>query len=55
MLQGRGRGDQYVNVIVDTPKRLGKEERELFEQLAEFDGKQGRDRGLFERVRDIFN
>ena len=34
-LQDRGRGDQIVTVTVTTPDSLTKEQRELFEKLAE--------------------
>lgn len=32
-LHGYGRGDQYVRIIVKTPKRLSKRAKELFEEL----------------------
>jgi molecular chaperone DnaJ len=51
-LDGRGRGDQFVTVLVRTPERLTKAQRELFERLAEIEGTD--DGGLFERVRNIF-
>jgi molecular chaperone DnaJ len=54
-LGGRGRGDQFVTVNVRTPERLSPEQRELLESLAELDGDEVAGRGLFERVRDIFN
>ena len=34
-ISGRGRGDEYVRVIVKTPKKLTPRQRELFKQLAE--------------------
>ena len=63
-VSGRGqRGDLLVTVTVVTPKKLNKEQKKLLEQLSaslpkeKFEptpvGDQG-DRGLFERVRDIF-
>jgi molecular chaperone DnaJ len=54
-LDGRGRGDHYVTVQIRTPKRLGKERRELIEQLAELDGEEHDEPGLFDRVKNIFN
>lgn len=54
-LGGRGRGDQYVTVAVRTPTRLTSEQRELFERLAEIGGDEVSGKGLFERVKDIFN
>jgi molecular chaperone DnaJ len=54
-LDGRGRGDHLVSVVVVTPRRLSAEQRELYEQLAELEGEEPPDRGLFDRVRDIFS
>jgi molecular chaperone DnaJ len=54
-LDGRRTGDQRIEVRVRTPERLSAEQRELFEKLAEIEGEEAGDRGLFERVRDIFN
>ncbi len=52
---GGGRGDQYVTVVVRTPTRLTAEQRELFERLAGLEGEEASGRGLFDRVKDIFN
>lgn len=54
-VDGRGRGDQYVEVRVHTPTSVSKEQRRLLEQLAELDGEIPGERGLFDRVKDIFN
>lgn len=35
VLQGRGRGDMYVRLIVDVPSKLSREQRKLLEQLRE--------------------
>ncbi len=60
---GRGRGDLLVTVRVTTPKKLSKEQRKLLEQLAttlpddKFEPtpvEDHADRGLFDRVKDIF-
>jgi molecular chaperone DnaJ len=32
---GYGRGDEYVEIVVETPTRLGKKQKELLQQLAE--------------------
>ena len=53
-LDGRGRGDHYIEVRVLTPQSLDTDQRELFEKLAEVEGEPVEDRGLFDRVRDIF-
>jgi molecular chaperone DnaJ len=37
-LQGGGRGDQHVRVLVETPTHLGREQRELLERFAALSG-----------------
>lgn len=54
-VDGRGPGDLYVAVHVHTPTSLGKEQRRLLERLSELDGEIPTERGLFDRVKDIFN
>lgn len=68
-MRGYGKGDQYVTVIVETPKNLTDEQRALFEQLAEsldrYDGKKPEkearrsekkkeDKGFFDKMKDLF-
>ncbi len=63
-VNGRGRGDLFATVQVQTPKKLTKEQRHLLEQLANVLPKEkfeprGRaephdERNLFDRVKDIF-
>ena len=61
-VSGRGRGDLLVTVQAITPRKLTREQRKLLEQLAailpaqEFEptSREGDDRGLFEKVKDIF-
>ena len=54
VVNGNRRGDQYVTVQVRTPKRLSDEQRQLLEQLAEVEGDDTGERGLFDRVKGIF-
>ena len=54
-LDRSGRGDLHVTVQVRTPKSLTAEQRQLLEQLGELDGSEPAERGLFDRVKDIFN
>ena len=35
MLNGRGRGDQYVTVYIETPKNLNKAQKEALMKFAE--------------------
>jgi molecular chaperone DnaJ len=61
-VSGRGRGDLLVTVQAITPRKLTRDQRKLLEQLAdtlpaqEFEPKSrdADDRGLFEKVKDIF-
>ncbi len=56
-VNGYGRGDQYVKVMVIIPKKLSKRQKELLEELAnelETQIQDQQDEGFFEKVRDIF-
>ena len=53
-LGGRGKGDLFVSVSVITPTSLTREQRKLLEQLAEVENKDLEDKGLVDKVRDIF-
>lgn len=54
VLGGRGRGDLFVSVTVVTPTTLTREQRHLLEQLAEVETKDLGDKGLIDKVRNIF-
>ena len=54
-LERSGRGDLHVTIHVAVPTRLTPEQRELYEKLAALDGLEAPERGLFDRVKDIFN
>ena len=54
-LDRRGRGDILVTVRVRVPRRMGAEQRALYEKLASIEGDETSERGLFDRVKDIFN
>jgi molecular chaperone DnaJ len=55
-LQGRGRGDLLVQIVVDTPTDLSEEEAELLRQLAELRGEDVAppEAGLFSRLKSAF-
>ena len=55
-LNERGRGDQFVTVNVAVPTKLSKEQRQLFEALANLtrDDEISHERNIFEKVKDIF-
>jgi len=61
-VNGRGRGDLFATVQVQTPKKLSRDQRKILEQLAEalpkekFHPRRGDEdeRNLFDRVKDMF-
>jgi molecular chaperone DnaJ len=61
-VSGRGRGDLLVTVQAITPRKLTREQRKLFEQLAaalppqqfEPTPREAEDRNIFDKVKDIF-
>lgn len=55
-LGGRGRGNQLVRVVVETPRKLTPRQRELLEEFARISGKDVNpmSRGFFEKVKEMF-
>jgi molecular chaperone DnaJ len=61
---GRGRGDLFATVQVQTPKKISREQRQLLEQLAKIlpkeqfeprpHAQEQDERNLFDRVKDMF-
>ena len=51
-LRGHGRGDHIIQLMVETPKKLNKRQKELFHELAEIDGKPIKDtlKGFFQKL-----
>jgi molecular chaperone DnaJ len=54
VLGGRGKGDLFIAVTVVTPTSLTREQRRLLEQLANVENKDLENKGLVDKVRDIF-
>jgi molecular chaperone DnaJ len=56
VLQGRGRGDLIVTVVVDTPTDVSKEQDELLRRLADLRGEPvaAQDHGLMSKLRGAF-
>jgi molecular chaperone DnaJ len=61
-LRGSGRGDLYVQVIVETPTELDERQQELLVELARIRGEEkpaghfsAGQQGFFSRLRDAFN
>jgi molecular chaperone DnaJ len=55
-IHGRGRGDQLIEIVVETPHHLTPRQEELLRELAELEHEEvGRKRkGFFEKLRDYF-
>ena len=49
-LNGRGIGDEYVKVIVETPKGLNKKQKALFEEMKGQETVQKERKGLFDKI-----
>ncbi|HZH31608.1 MAG TPA: molecular chaperone DnaJ [Pyrinomonadaceae bacterium] len=54
VLGGRGHGDLFVSVALRTPTTLTREQRRLLEELSRIEDHDLEDKGLIDRVRDIF-
>jgi molecular chaperone DnaJ len=55
-VQGRGRGDLVVRIAVRVPTKLTRDQKKLFEQIAETlpVNNEPHEKGLFEKVKDYF-
>lgn len=56
-LNGRGRGDQYVEVTIEVPKNLNKAQKEAlknFESLLTDDKQYEKRKGFFDKLKDMF-
>ena len=53
-LEGRGRGNQLVKVIVETPRKLSGEAKELYESIRELNCENDHParQGFLDRIRD---
>ena len=52
-IRGHGRGDHIIQLIVETPGRLNKRQKELFQELADIDGKPVKEtlKGFFQKLK----
>jgi molecular chaperone DnaJ len=55
-VSGRGRGDELVEVVVETPRHLSARQEELLRELAEIEHEEvsPRRKSFFEKLRDYF-
>jgi molecular chaperone DnaJ len=55
-LNGKGRGDQFVTVNIETPTKLNREQKKLLEQFAEVSKIENKplEKRILDRVKDIF-
>ena len=55
-ISGRGRGDELVEIVVETPRHLTARQEELLRELAELDHEEvsPRRKSFFEKLRDYF-
>lgn len=55
-VRGYGRGDQYVKIKVEVPKKLNKEQKDLLQKFAEISGQEvhEQNKGFFDKVKDVF-
>ncbi len=53
-LAGYGKGDQYITVFIDVPKKLTARQKELLREFAEISGDEV-SRGFMEKIKDIFH
>ncbi|MCY4643412.1 MAG: molecular chaperone DnaJ [Bacteriovoracales bacterium] len=55
-LGGYGHGDQILSIDVETPKKLDREQEELFRRLAELEHKKcnPKSKGFFDQVKELF-
>lgn len=53
-IRGSGRGDQYVKVEIDVPKRLNEKQKELLREFAEISGEDGYEqrKNFFDKMKD---
>jgi molecular chaperone DnaJ len=51
-LRGHNRGDQIIQFVLETPKKLSKRQKELFQELADIDGKPVKEilKGFFQKL-----
>ena len=56
-INGRGRGDQYVTVVIETPTRLTREQKDLLRRFDELstDSTQPKRKKFFDKLKELFD
>ena len=56
VLQGRGRGDLVIEIMVETPTKLSARQKELLRELQETEtgDETPQSKGFFDRIKDAF-
>ena len=57
LLNGKGRGDEHITVVVDVPTKLNEKQKEALKTFSELTGTENhsKQKGFFEKLKDIFN
>ena len=55
ILEGQGRGDQFVRVFVEVPRKLSDRQKELLQEFEEIQQERSGSKSFFEKVIDYFN
>ena len=53
-LRGNSRGDLYVRVNIEVPKRLNEKQKELIQQFEEITGETEQRKSFFEKMKEVF-
>lgn len=53
-LQNGEKGDEFVRIIVQTPEKMSKKQKELFEEMIKEEGINKKRKGLFEKIKEKF-
>ena len=56
VLQGRGRGDLVIEIVVETPTKLSRRQKEILEEFraTETGDECPESRGFFDKLKDVF-
>ena len=55
IMQSKKRGDMYINIEVETPKKLSKKQKELLKEFQEIESRENSESGFFNKFKSFFN